>query len=103
MRAREPRPYLDKNKQAPDYPECPIVSQCQGRGGVSPPAVSRPVKTKNFPFQDSLFYLLWGNISNSFIIPIADEAALSSIFLPNGARPINPVKSLMRFAFFLRL
>jgi hypothetical protein len=31
MRARGPRPYLDKNKQVPNRPECPLGSNCQGR------------------------------------------------------------------------
>jgi hypothetical protein len=40
LRAREPRPYLDKNKQIPNSPECLVGAKCQGRGGVSPPDIS---------------------------------------------------------------
>jgi hypothetical protein len=38
MRAREPRPYLDKNKQAPNSPECRVGTNCP----------------TNFAFSDSL-------------------------------------------------
>ena len=37
IRARGPRPYLDKNKQSANSPVCPVCTKCQGRGGVSPP------------------------------------------------------------------
>ena len=50
MRAREPRPYLDKNKMVPNSPECFVYPYCQGRGGVSPPVTTRSLKTINFAF-----------------------------------------------------
>ena len=39
LRAREPRPYLDKNKQVPNIPAGLVGAKCQGRGGVSPPGI----------------------------------------------------------------
>ena len=39
LRARGPRPYLDKNKQVPNSPEFLVGFKCQGRGGVSPPGI----------------------------------------------------------------
>jgi hypothetical protein len=54
MRTRRPRPYLYKYKQAPNSPECPVGANCQGRGGVPPPAAIRSLKIMNFEFSDSL-------------------------------------------------
>ena len=43
---------FDKNKQAANSPECPVGANCQGRGGVPPPAAICPLKTTNFAFSD---------------------------------------------------
>jgi hypothetical protein len=48
MRARRPRPYLDKYKQAVNSPECPVGVNCQGRGKTGgSPARRNPFVEKN--------------------------------------------------------
>jgi len=44
LRARGPRPYLDKNKQIPNGPAGIVGAKCQGRG-----------KTGGFPARHLLF------------------------------------------------
>ena len=52
MRARGPRPYLDKYKQASNSHQCLVEVNCQGRGGIHPPAAIRSLKTTCFEFPD---------------------------------------------------
>jgi hypothetical protein len=63
MRAREPRPYLDKNKQVPNSPEWRVGTNCQGRGGVPPPVTIFSLKTTNFAFSDRLLVSCFMNLS----------------------------------------
>jgi len=48
MRARKPRPYLDKYKQVANSPECPVGTSCQGRGKTGgSPARNNPFVENN--------------------------------------------------------
>jgi hypothetical protein len=60
MRARGPRPYLDKNKQSANSPECPVGSKCKGRGKTG----GLPARYNPFVENDK-FLIPWLQISIS--------------------------------------